>query len=264
MAGRGHFLSGQELRLGVPDDWLTFSVESLEGAVIAQNSNVPVAGEFQLPTSKVGTKHVDLAPAFSMTQPGRYQVTAVVKIKDWDREIKSLPFHFNIILGSKLWEQEFGLPNPAGARNGPPEVRKYILQQANYLKGQLRLYLRVTDVTGSKTYKVVNVGPLRSFSQPEHQLDHDSFLHLLYALGPQPSGSPGYLYTCFNPDGEMVTRQVYEYVDIRPRLVTDDSGKIKVTGRLANQISSSVPPAASSAPEAATPSRVPYADSFCA
>jgi hypothetical protein len=245
-------LSGQPLRLGTTDDWLTFSVESLEGAVVAQNSDVPVAGEFQLPTSKVGTKRVDISPSFAMTQPGRYQVAAIVKIKDWDREVKSPPLRFNIIQGTKLWEQEFGLPRVAGVTNGPPEVRKYILQQANYLKGQLRLYLRVTDDTGSKTYKVVNIGPLRSFSQPEHQLDDDSFLHLIYALGPQPSGSPGYLYTCFNPDGEIVTRQVYEYVDTRPRLVTDATGKIKVTGRAANQISSNVPPATASTPE--TPS----------
>ena len=123
------------------------------------------------------------------------------------------------------------MPTASGLADRPPEVRKYILQQANYLKGQIRLYVRVTDPSEARIFRVVNIGVLRSFSQPEHQIDSSSNLHVLYASGPQRDGTPGYLYSVFNPDGELITRQSYEYVDSRPRLKVDADGKITVAGK---------------------------------
>src|SRR6267143_5552987 len=133
--------SGQTLRLGA-EDWLKFSIEDGNGLVLPQTGEVPVTGEFVLETSKRATKHVDLAPFYALSQPGRYAITATVKIKQWDQQTVSAPKKFNLIEGARLWEQEFGLPQVAEATNTAPEVRKYILQQANYLS-QLRLYLRI-------------------------------------------------------------------------------------------------------------------------
>ena len=84
-------LSGQPLHLGAEEDWLTFSVESNAGRLVAKIEEVPVTGEFVLESSKVATKHVDLAPYFSLRQPGRYSVTATVRVKSWNREIPPSP-----------------------------------------------------------------------------------------------------------------------------------------------------------------------------
>src|SRR5690349_896915 len=62
--------SGQKLSLGAEEDWLTFSVESRNGLVVAKLGDAPVQGEFDLDSSQVATKRVDLAPYFTMTQPG--------------------------------------------------------------------------------------------------------------------------------------------------------------------------------------------------
>lgn len=163
--------SGQTLRLGVEDNWLTFSVESRDREIIPKTGDVPVAGEVLLPSSKVLIKRVDLAPYFSATIPGGYSVTATVRIKGWNREITSQPRKFNVIEGAKLWEQEVGVPQPPGATNSTPEVRKYVLQQARYLRDQLRLYLRLTDASGSKVFRVFPIGPLVSFGRPDPQVD---------------------------------------------------------------------------------------------
>src|SRR6266404_7912813 len=61
--------SGQTLRLGGEEDWLTFSIESREGTVVSKTGDAPVVGEFTLESSKVATKRVDLTPYFSLTQP---------------------------------------------------------------------------------------------------------------------------------------------------------------------------------------------------
>jgi hypothetical protein len=215
--------SGQPLHLGAEADWLTFSVESRDGSVVSRNGDAPVLGEFLLESSKAGIKRLDLQPYFAISQPGRYAITATVHIKEWGQDISSRPRNFDIIEGAKLWEQEIGVPRTGAS--GPPEVRKYILQQANYIKGHLRLYLRVTDAYG-KALRVFAIGPMVSFGRPDPpQVDRFSNLHVIYQNGPS-----SFSYTVFNPDGELVTRQVYDYINTRPRLFANEDGDINVKG----------------------------------
>jgi hypothetical protein len=217
--------SGQTLHLGNSEDWLTFSIESLEGAQVVKTGEAPVLGEFTLESSKIATKRADLSPFFSLNQNGRYAVTATIRIAEWDRQINSKPKNFDIIEGSRLWEQDFGVPKTADSTNAVPEVRKYILHQANYLKSHLHLYLRLTDATGSKTYRVFPIGPMVSFSRPEPQLDQLSNLHLLFQ-----NGARSFSYTVFSPNGSLLVRQSYEYSTSRPRLQVDGSGNVSIVG----------------------------------
>jgi len=152
-------------------------------------------------------------------------VVATVRIKDWNREIASQPRKFDVIEGAKLWEQEIGVPGSAGATNAVPEIRRYILQQANFLKNQLRLYLRLTDASGTKVFRVFPIGPMVSFGRPEPQVDMRSNLHVLYQ-----NRSRSYNYTVFDPDGEVILRQTYDYVNARPRLQPNGEGNISVIG----------------------------------
>src|SRR5208283_1575480 len=58
-------------------------------------------------------------------------------------------------------------PVTAGVTNQPPVVRKYILEEANYLRQQLRMYVLVSDQSGTRILKVSAIGPMVSFSRPE-------------------------------------------------------------------------------------------------
>src|SRR5438093_12841455 len=71
--------SGQTLHFGEEADWLNFSIESRERAVVAKTGEVPVAGKFDLGSSQKAIKRVDLAPYFALGQPGRYAISATVK-----------------------------------------------------------------------------------------------------------------------------------------------------------------------------------------
>jgi hypothetical protein len=217
--------SGQTLHFGREPDWLTFLVESRDGFIVVKTGEVPVLGEFTLESSKMATRHVDLAPYFVLSRPGRYKVTATVRVKEWDATLTTQPQSFDIIQGAKLWSQDFGVPAPAGVTNQLPEVRKYTLQQANYLRTQLRLYLRLTDAAESKVIKVFSLGPMVSFSQPEPQVDKFSNLHLLYQ-----NGARSFSYTMVTPDGDVAVRQTYDYANSRPRLQMDRDGKLVVVG----------------------------------
>jgi hypothetical protein len=245
--------SGLTLRCGQGADWLRFTVETKDGYLVPQQGEVPVAGEFELETSTVATKRVDVAPAFVLNKPGPYRITASVKPANWDQELVTPTRSFEVFAGTVLWEQAFGVPRPAGDTR-PPEVRRYLLQQAIHLK-QMKLYVRVTDHRGEKTFAAFPLGPMLSFSQPEKQIDKQSQLHVLYQVGAR-----SFNYSILNPDGKLVVRQTHEYTDTRPVLRADPTGQIGVSGgrrRLSRddlpsrEPSPSTPPAPSAPPAAA-------------
>lgn len=217
--------SGQPLHLGADPAWLTFSVTAVDNFIVSKIADPPVLGEFDLGSSQMATKRVDLAPYFNLTRQGSYRVTATLHIKNWGTDIPSPPVNFDVIDGAKLWSQTFGLPADGGVTNGVPEARKYTLEQANYLRSQLRMYVQVSDPNERHIFKVRAIGPMVSFSQPETQLDPLSRLHLIYQ-----SGARVFTYTVINPDGDIVKQEDYDYLNTRPRLQTDDKGNVTVYG----------------------------------
>ena len=244
--------SGQDLRLGGEEDWLTFSVQASGNQVVPKTGEVPVVGQFILESSKVATKRVDLAPYFSANHTGRFSVSATVRIKDWNEEITSPPKNFDIIEGAKLWEQDIGVPSTNAPANSTPEVRKFILQQANYLKSQLRLYIRLTDASGAKTFRVFPAGRMVSFGRPEPQVDKFSNLHLLFQ-----DGAHSFNYIVVNAEGEVIVRRTYDYADKRPRLQPDEDGKVLLVGGVRRVSPSDIPPSKPSNPAEEAPKPLP-------
>jgi hypothetical protein len=215
--------SGQTLHFGTEANWLTFSVESEDGGIVIKKSEVPVPGEFDLESSQLGIKRVDLAPYFGLNKPGRYKITATLRIKNWAAVINSAPKIFDVINGVNLWSQDFGMPSAA---SGQPEVRKFTLVQANYLRSQLQLYVRVTDAEEVRIFKVATLGSLVSFSQPEAQVDRLSRLHVLWQAGAQS-------FNCVrvNADGEVERRDIYDnFNNVRPHFVMSETGEVTVVG----------------------------------
>jgi len=215
--------SGQQLHLGAAADWLTFSVESTDGFIVIKNAEVPVTGEFDLESSQIGIiKRVDLQPYFQMGRHGRYKVIATLRIKDWSASVNSAPKTFDVVNGAKLWSQDFGVP---GVTNSQPEVRKFTLEEANYLRLQLRLYVRVSDQSESQVFKVTTLGQMVSFSDPDAKVDRTSQLHVLWQAGAQV-----FNYALINANGEVVRQEVYNNAGSRPRLVVNEQGEVSVAG----------------------------------
>lgn len=239
--------SGQPLRLGDDATWLTFSLEARDRSIVYKNGEVPVAGGFQLESGKVATRRVDLAPYFVLDRVGRYQITANVNIKTWDSTVSAKPKSFDVVNGAKIWSQEFGMPIPAGVTNRNPEVRRYTLEQANYLRSHLRLYLRLTDGSGARVIKVFPIGPMVSISDPEHQIDRNNQLHVLYQ-----HGARAYLYTIITPEGEIIARQMHEITGTRPKLQADDQGGFIVAGGSRRFTTNDLPAPESSDPDVPT------------
>jgi hypothetical protein len=213
--------SGQQLHFGGQPGWLTFGVESSDGFDVVRISEVPVPANFDLFSSEVGTLHVDIAPYFQLSRIGHYKITAVLHLKDWAANINSPPKEFDLVTGVQIWSQQFGLPSAGG----PPEMREFSLQKANYLREQLRLYLQVSDAAESRIYKVIALGPMVAFGYPEEQVDRNSELHVLWQ-----TGARSFSYCVVSPDGSLRQRDLYELINSRPKLKVDDNGDVSVVG----------------------------------
>jgi hypothetical protein len=224
--------SGQTLPLGQDNDWLTFSIESSDGSAM-KRGDAPVAGEFDLDPSRAAVVRIDLEPYFIITRPVRYSITATFRYQTW--KVVSPPRTFEVIQGSTLWEQEFGVPPAPGATNALPEVRKYAIQQINS-KGQMRLYLRVSD-DKSRPLRVLPIGRQVSFGRPEAQLDRQSRLHMIYQ-----SAASIFNYGVFDCQGELLVRQTYENTYSRPHLRPDLDGNIVVSGGTRTLTDNDLPP----------------------
>jgi len=109
------------------------------------------------------------------------------------------------------------------------------LQQANYLK-QMMLYVRLTDLSEQKVFKVFPAGRLLSFSKPEARIDRASNLHLLFQ-----TGARSFLYQVIDPEGDVLVRQTYDYTSTRPVLRGDQEGKTFVQGGIRHTTATDIP-----------------------
>lgn len=223
--------SGQALRLGQATDWLTFNVQSPDGHTVEKTGTVPVAGEFTIESAQTATKTVNLMPHFGFPQPGRYAVSASVRIPQWNDDFISPPKTFHIIRGARVWEQEFGVPR----KEGPPEMRVYSLVRATGIK-QTRLYVRVTDPEDNHVFRVAPLGQVVAFGKPEAQVDRSSQLHVLLQNGPR-----SFSYAVFSPDGEWTARQTFDYGETRPVLRMNDAGRVLVAGGVRRFAATDIP-----------------------
>ena len=235
--------SGETLKLGKESDWLKFAIEAVGGYVVNKLGEVPVTGEFTLATSEVATKQVDVTPFFDVTTPGRYRVTASLTLPQWNLTAVSPAKAFDIINGTVLWQQDFGVPGSASTTKKSPEIRRYALQKATYLK-QLQLYVRVSDAADNRVCRVFALAPMVSFSRPEAQIDRESCLHVL-----SQTGARSFIYAMVNHEGELLVRHHYDYSATRPKLVVGDEGKVTVRGGTLRSTAQDLPAPATPIPD---------------
>lgn len=218
--------SGQEIVLGTENNWINLSITGENNAICTRLGDMPLQGEFSLRSGEVGTKSLNPTPYFDFRQPGRYHVTAQIRIPQWRQEITCKPASFTVAEGvalPNLSNLQVGIPTPPGVTNAVPEVRRFSLLKVLYLK-ELRLYFRLTDSMG-KTMRVFPIAPMTSFSDPETQIDRDNNLNVLVQ-----TGAKTFRYCVIDPDGQWVVRQTHVYTGTRPVLRINADGKIFVAG----------------------------------
>jgi hypothetical protein len=238
-------LSGDSLTFGATADWIHFSVESQEGELVSRLREPEEIGEFALKSSTRGTVRYDIAPMFRIDRPGRFRVVATIQRPGSGESIKSPPAEFEVLRGARIWDKDFGVPGGGGKR-------RYILQQAHFLKGT-RLYARITDDNETETVRVMSLGQLVSFNTPLASLDAGNRLHVLHQIG-----SDTYLYHRVSVDGTIEVRQMFVAGRARPKLGVNGDGEVAVLEATRRVSPYDLPAVAAEAP-APAPAPVPDA-----
>ena len=216
--------SGQTLVFGEDNNWLQFQIVNDVGEVIDPISEPPlVKGRFTVESSIRATKQIDLSSYYALEKAGRYKLTAKLFVKQWGKMLPVNPIKFNVVNGSVLWQQMFGLPLKKDEPLSKPKQRRYVLQQAKNLR-MMTLYVRVDDGPGGRVHKVSQLCPMVTFNEPVAQVDPVGDLHVLCQ-----SGARTYNYSVLTPDGKIKIRHHYKIVGSRPRLGFKQ-GKIVVFG----------------------------------
>lgn len=217
-------LSGVPLKLGATQKWLKFDVEATDGSYVERVTDPPVVQEFEIPNAARGTRRVDLAPYYNVSQLGRYKVKALVTIDALSLEVHSTPAYFNIIGGAVIWEKTFGWRPVIDDVSLEVTFRRYALVHAMDGK-QIMLYARVSDRDGGEVYRVTKLGRFLTFSRPEAMIDRQSHLHVLWQTGARV-----FTYIKIDPRAELQARQTHQYTSSRPALQRLPDGETKVLG----------------------------------
>jgi hypothetical protein len=232
--------SGQEVIFGADNDWISLSITGENNIPCAKLGDMPLQGEFSLLSGEVGSRALNPTPYFDFHQPGRYHITARVRIPQWRQEIICKPVSFTVGSGvplPNLGNLQFGLPAPPGVTNVAPDVRRYSLLKVVFTS-ELKLYFRLTDSTG-KILRVFPIARMTSFSDPEAQIDRYNNLHVL-----SQTGARSFNYSVINPEGRWVLRQTRVYSNTRPVLRIDAEGQIFVAGGARRPAPDDFPPPA--------------------
>ena len=232
--------SGQEIILGADNDWLVMSIMGENNVACPRLGDMPLQGAFSLLSGEVWTRPLNPTPCFDFRRPGRYRITARIRIPQWRQEMVCKSVSFTVANGvalPNLANLQFGMPPAPGATNAAPEVRSYSLLKASYLK-ELKLYFRLTDSTG-KVLRVFPIARMTSFTVPEAQIDRFNNLHVL-----SQTGARSFNYCAINPEGQWVVRQTYMYTGTRPVLRVDAEGRIFVAGGARRLSADDFPPPA--------------------
>jgi len=226
--------SGQTLTIP-GTSWLSLTVEDRDKFVVKTLTELPLPQPVTVDSTFMATQWIDIGDVFDFRENMSYKLNARVRIEQWGEEVYSKPVSFEIIKGTVLWQQPFGVPSEPGS---PPQMRKYILQQANYLD-ELQLYVRVTDLTERVIFKARRLAPMLLISQPEAQIDSLNRLHVLVQFGMRQ-----FMHLCINPFGEIITRNTYEVSGVRPMLKTTEAGGVFVKGGQRMLRHDDIPPSA--------------------
>jgi hypothetical protein len=224
--------SGRKLTLGADAGWLAFHVAPKDSGLVKPTGDLEESGEFGLENATSGTLRYNLQNAFELDRPAQYRVTATVQIPGGEA-VTSAPLRFEIIRGARLWDRLVGVSGTD--TNAAPETRKFIVQQANYLRS-VKLFVRVTDASETATYRVIRIGPTVSFAKPQYLVDRQNRLHVLHQYD-----ADEYLYHAINTAGDVEQRHNYVIADRRPELRVNDRGEVAVIGGVRRLTSADLP-----------------------
>lgn len=206
--------NGMELANG-RKAWLDFLVSDQDGRPISAE-NVLVQDPLYMPSGDVKNISVNLTPLFTMRDPGRYRVRAVINVEGQPQMIsKSIWLYLD--RGRILWSDKRALND---------DLLHYSLLAFSPTPSTSRLYLRVEDPASNLVHTTQSLGTFTQVVPSKQYFDDNGNLHIMHTIG---QGTYGYSRT--DARGNLRSRIIYDSnPDNPPRLRQQADGSVLVYG----------------------------------
>ncbi|MEM1059568.1 MAG: hypothetical protein AAGK14_09995 [Verrucomicrobiota bacterium] len=199
--------------------WLDFIVKRLDDGRTMNKEYTTRQQPVLLRPRQVYNLQVNLSTLFTMRDPGRYQVTAVIKAAG-QPQLVSKPVYVYLDVGTNLWRDQ----RPVGE-----STLTYNLISFRHRQGGTRLYLQVEDIPNNLVLSTRSLGPYTKVINPKAFFDDGDNLHVLHTIG---MGSYG--YSRISARGDIQNQKIFESEPQNPpRLRKHPDGSVLVYGGFA-------------------------------
>lgn len=199
--------------------WLDFAVKNQRGVPLSSFRRTAGFRAAKLPAGQSISKTIDLNSIYSVSDMGRYRVSANVRLPGGDGAMfTSNSQSFNVTKARVLYRQRVGVP-------GEKNVREYRMMSFNQNRKSM-LYVQVEDISASRVLQTYSLGEALMFRPPKATVDGKNNLHVLYLVSPTL-----FARSQINTEGKFLGRDFYKRgATGSPRLVTFGNGEVKVAG----------------------------------
>jgi len=207
---------------GAGDPWIGFEVVREGRDIIQPVGRLRDATPVQIRPGQTIVRNIDIARLYPLSRFGMYSIKAQVWTPPDAAWAVSNAVRINVVNAKTLWSDAFGVP--MGSEGGGTS-RIYKVMRYNSLRGAA-LYFRLDDRRTGMVLACYPLGKLMDTRDPMILLDAGSNLHVLYKVDPETT-----IHAIINTSGKVTSRQQFhDQPGARPRLASDASGRVGVTG----------------------------------
>jgi len=201
--------------------WFSFAVSRPDGQLVPPCDPDYRLTPLTIPAGETVKRSIVLNTIYPVRELGMYRVRALIYFSATDKYYQSRMIPLELSEGKTIWQHLAGVPEGAAGAGGTRKLSLLSFRQSDYSV----LYARVEDVDSGMVYATMPLGHILGGLEPNAQVDTQSNLHILQAVGPKT-----YLYSCVSSNGELLSQDTYYSTTTRPTLHKNAAGMVALVG----------------------------------
>lgn len=201
--------------------WLNFSIKDSRGNQ-ATPKNSAAFGKMTIKAGETLAREVDLAGHFVITDPGNFNVAAVIKMPGsaFDGTATNHVI-FNQSPGRLYWSQAVGIPNRPG-QTRQFRILNFSGDQSN------QIYAQIVDDRTGQFVRTFLLGDVLMLRKPLATVDRQQRMHVMFLATPTM-----WVHCEIDTDGKLVNRTIHQRGNQGdPQLLTFADGTVRVSNSI--------------------------------
>jgi len=201
--------------------WLNFIIKDNRGNPVFPRGR-GVFGKMSVKAGETMAREIDLAQHFSLSQPGSFSASAVIRMPDGIGDgTATNRVSFNQSPGRLFWSQTVGVLGGSG------ETRQFrLLNFAGDLRNQI--YAQVVNERTGQYVRTFLLGDVLTLRAPLATVDNKQRMHVMFLATPTM-----WVHCEVDTDGRLVSRGIHQRTDSGdPQLLTFGDGTVRIANSI--------------------------------